>query len=187
MELHACRHADRRAGACGHHAQVEQHAAHQHDALCRADAFPAWNERGEVDPVGVPRLQSMHMHSLVPRGGTGSSSISRRLSSRPSAAESSNSGAFAHVPGGRGGGKVRIVQAGPGALLGALDYTLRRRRSFQCLVTADASVLRLERSAHERMARHDPAATAALQQIMLRSALTTTAHAMATFERAAHA
>lgn len=137
--------------------------------------------------MGAPRLDSMHMHSLLPPGGTGSHSTNgRRLSPRLSTVTSTaRSSLPAAVPNGRGGGKVRIVQAGPGALLGALDYTLGRRRSFQCLVTADASVVRLTRAAHERMARQDPAATAALQQVMLRSALTTTAHAMAMFERAA--
>lgn len=133
----------------------------------------------------MPRLDSMHMHSLITAGTTGSHSSNARRLGQP--ADAPRGGAFGHVSPGRGGGKVRIVQAGPGALLGALDYTLGRRRSFQCLVTADASVLRLTRAAYERMARHDPAATAALQQVMLRSSLTTTAHAMAIFERATHA
>eukprot|EP00892_Ulva_mutabilis_P001349 jgi/Ulvmu1/11214/UM072_0051.1 len=157
--------------------------------FAETDAFPAaWNPSGDpahLDQARVPRLDSMHMHSLVPASGSHSMNA-RRLTSLSSAAEAPRGGAYCDVPAGRGGGKVRIVQAGPGALLGALDYTLGRRRSFQCLVTADATVLLLTRAAHERMARHDPAATAALQQVMLRSALTTTAHAMAIFERAAH-
>lgn len=146
-----------------------------------------WALGAHRSDTGAPRLDSMHMHSLIPHGGTGGHSMNGRyLSPRLSAVTSeARSSLPVAVPRGRGGGKVRIVQSGPGALLGALDYTLGRRRSFQCLVTADVSVVRLTRASHERMARQDPAATAALQQVMLRSALTTTAHAMAMFEHAA--
>lgn len=154
---------------------------------CRTDAFNSTWDLGGTDGDGTaaPRLDSMHMHSLAPLSGS-PSGIAHRLSSRiPTLSNTPSRGAGGPggVAPGRGGGKVRIVQAGPGALLGALDYTLGRRRSFQCLVTADADMLRLTREAHRRMARHDPAAMAALQQVMLRSALTTTAHAMAMFER----
>lgn len=83
-----------------------------------------------------------------------------------------------------GRGRVQIVEAGPGAVIGGLDYTLSRKRSFQCLVTADATVMYLSRSSQQRMARLDAPAMAALQQMLLRSSLLTTAQALAMFENA---
>lgn len=76
------------------------------------------------------------------------------------------------------------MEAGPGAVIGGLDYTLSRRRSFQCLVTADATVMYMSRSSQQQMARQDAPAMAALQQMMLRSSLLTTAQALAMFENA---
>lgn len=83
-------------------------------------------------------------------------------------------------------GKVRIVQAGPGSVIGELDWVLRRPRAFQCLVASRATVLVLTRGEHERMTRDDPHANGMLLQILLRSSMLTTAHAMHALERAVH-
>ena len=81
---------------------------------------------------------------------------------------------------------MRIVQAGPGSVIGELDWVLRRPRAFQCLVASRATVLALTRGAHERMTRDDPHANGMLLQILLRSSMLTTAHAMHALERAVH-
>lgn len=81
-------------------------------------------------------------------------------------------------------GKVRLAQAGPGSVLGALDFTLRRPRSSQCLAVTDGSALVLSREKFARMASADPHAYSLLQQIMLRSSLLTTATTQQAMERA---
>jgi CRP-like cAMP-binding protein len=80
--------------------------------------------------------------------------------------------------------KVRIIQAGPGSVIGELDWVLRRPRAFQCVAASRARVLVLTRDAHARMARDAPHANGMLLQILLRSSLVTTVHALQALERA---
>ena len=128
----------------------------------------------------------MHMHSSKSAGSIpGCDEPAYAHGSRPPLALSAPDSVIT-VPGGsaHGRGRVQIVEAGPGAVIGGLDYTLSRRRSFQCLVTADATVMYMSRSSQQQMARQDAPAMAALQQMMLRSSLLTTAQALAMFENA---
>eukprot|EP00892_Ulva_mutabilis_P012584 jgi/Ulvmu1/9699/UM055_0037.1 len=81
-------------------------------------------------------------------------------------------------------GKVRLASAGPGSVLGALDFVLRRPRSNQCLAVTDGSALLLSREKFSRMASADPHAYSMLQQIMLRSSLLTTSTTQQAMERA---
>ena len=80
--------------------------------------------------------------------------------------------------------KVRIVQAGPGSVIGEMDWTLRRRRSFQCVIASTARVLALTQEAQAKMAVEAPIANGMLLQMLLRSSLVTTVHAMQALERA---
>lgn len=81
-------------------------------------------------------------------------------------------------------GKVRLAQAGPGSIVGALDFVLRRPRSSQCLAVTDGHACMLSRERHARMARDDPHIHSLLQQMMLRSSLLTTANTQQAMERA---
>jgi hypothetical protein len=81
-------------------------------------------------------------------------------------------------------GKVRIIQAGPGSVIGEVDWVLRRPRSFQCLAVSKATVMCLSRAAHERMARSHPHANVMLLQMLLRSSMLSTLHAMHALEQA---
>jgi hypothetical protein len=81
-------------------------------------------------------------------------------------------------------GKARIFQVGPGSVIGEMDWVLRRARTFQCLAVSKATVLCLSRTAHERMAQSHPHANSMLLQMLLRSSMLSTAHAMHALEQA---
>jgi CRP-like cAMP-binding protein len=83
-------------------------------------------------------------------------------------------------------GKVRLAQAGPGSLIGTLDFVLRRPRSHQCLAVTDGHAVVLSRDKYARMARDDPHVHSLVQQMMLRSSLLTTATTQQAMERAVH-
>lgn len=79
---------------------------------------------------------------------------------------------------------MRIIQAGPGSVIGELDWVLRRKRAFQCVAPAETRVLALTRAAHEHMTREAPQANGLLLQILLRASLVTTVHALQAMESA---
>lgn len=80
--------------------------------------------------------------------------------------------------------QVRLAQAGPGSLIGTLDFVLRRPRSHQCLAVTDGTACMLPRQRYARMARDDPHVYSLVQQMMLRSSLLTTATTQQAMERA---
>lgn len=153
------------------------------DAVLPLEDHAAGNG-ADVSGNGVDCLVSMNMHSMQMQSTRSAGSIPGycEQSPGPSAPESRAGVAHSTTTAGQSRGRLQIVEAGPGAVIGGLDYTLSRKRSFQCLVTADATVMHLSRFAQQRMAHSDSSALAALQQMLLRSSLVTTAQALAMFE-----
>jgi CRP-like cAMP-binding protein len=75
-------------------------------------------------------------------------------------------------------GKVRFLQAGPGSLVGDVDWVLRRPCAFPCLATSPSRVLALTRPAFERLAAAEPRASALVLQLLLQSSAVALVHAV---------
>ena len=131
----------------------------------------------------APSGSQQRGHSADDASGTSAPALSRPTAPGPHGDGATAATAF-NMAALDGRSKVRIIQAGPGSVIGELDWVLRRTRAFQCVAASAARVRVLSRESHERLMRDAPHANGLLLQILLRSSLTTTVHAFQALERA---
>lgn len=78
---------------------------------------------------------------------------------------------------------IRMLEYGPGGIIGDLDFTLQRPRSFVAQCRNSGSVWRLTRSEFERLAREAPHVMVLLQTVVLRLNCLSGIHALEALER----
>lgn len=70
------------------------------------------------------------------------------------------------------GQQGQLIQSGPAALVGSLDFVFHRPRTFFAIATRDSVVLMLDRASLQRMASERPLVHACVLELMLRASLT---------------
>ena len=79
---------------------------------------------------------------------------------------------------------ARLLEYGPGGIVGDLDFALQRPRSFVAMCRGEGSVWRLTRGEFERLAREKPQVLVLLQTVVLRLNCLSASHAFEALERA---
>lgn len=80
---------------------------------------------------------------------------------------------------------VRLVEYGPGGILGDLDFFLQRPRSFSATVKhVPCKLWRLSQASLSAMATQEPQSLLLLQSILLRASALSSSHAVETLELA---